>query len=109
MGGFSPTFAFTTAAAPPPSNAPRDYVLEQNFPNPFNPTTKIRYGVPADAHVRILLYNVLGQMVKTLVDADRIAGMYEVEFTSGQLASGTYFYTFEAGDFVQTMRLLILK
>jgi hypothetical protein len=109
IGAFGPSFAFTTAGTPPPANVPPDYMLEQNFPNPFNPTTTIRYAVPAPVHVRIVLFNALGQRVKILVDQEKPAGRYEVEFTRGQLASGTYFYIFEAGDYVQTRKLLVVK
>jgi hypothetical protein len=109
VGPYGATFVFTTAATPPTPYAPPDYLLEQNFPNPFNPSTKIRYGVPTNVHVRIILFNALGQQVQTLVDSDQAAGRYEIEFTKGQLASGTYFYMFQAGDFVQTMKLLLVK
>ncbi len=106
---FSSILAFTTAGSPPLSDTPRDYSLEQNYPNPFNPSTIIRYEVPANVHVRITLFNTLGQLVKTLIDGDHAAGRYEVELTSGRLASGVYLYLFEAGNFVQTRKLLLLK
>ncbi len=109
VGAFSSTLVFTTAGSGSSSAVPRDYSLEQNYPNPFNPTTAIRYEIPVNVHVRIVLYTTLGQLVKTLVDADQAAGRYEVAFAGGQLASGAYFYVFEAGDYVQTRRLLYLK
>jgi hypothetical protein len=109
VGEFSSTLAFTTAESQTSSNMPRDYLLEQNFPNPFNPSTKIRYEIPANVHVRIALYNSLGQQVKVLIDSEQAAGRYELELTSQTLASGVYFYVFEAGAYIQTRKLIILK
>jgi hypothetical protein len=85
------------------------YMLSQNFPNPFNPSTTIRYGLPARTHVHLSVYNPLGQQVATLVQEDQDAGEHEVRFTAATLSSGVYFYRIQAGDFVQTRRLLLLK
>jgi hypothetical protein len=85
------------------------YMLSQNFPNPFNPSTVIRYGLPGSAHVILSVFNSLGQQVATLVQGDQEAGEHEVRFDAGSLSSGVYFYRIQAGDFVQTKRLLLLK
>ena len=69
---------------------PEDYVLEQNYPNPFNPTTTIRYGLPEESNVKVMIYNLLGQLVTTLTDEVKKAGYYEDVFDAGRLASGIY-------------------
>jgi len=78
------------------TNIPEDYSLLQNFPNPFNPTTTVRYSLPYDSKVVIIIYNVLGQDVKLLKDEIISAGNYEVQFNSSNLPSGVYFYRISA-------------
>ncbi|MFA6978576.1 MAG: T9SS type A sorting domain-containing protein [Ignavibacteriaceae bacterium] len=78
------------------NDIPRDYLLAQNFPNPFNPTTTIRYSLPFDSKVVIKINNVLGQDVKLLKDEIVSAGNYEVQFNSASLPSGIYFYRLSA-------------
>jgi len=85
------------------------YVLEQNHPNPFNPTTSIRYEVPQEAVVSLKVFNVLGQEVAALLDGLKEPGSYEVQWNAKNLPSGVYFYRLQAGDFVQTKKLVILK
>jgi hypothetical protein len=94
-------------AAPPP--LPSAYTLYQNFPNPFNPTTVIRYAVPRRAHVELAIYNSLGQRVIQLIDADVDAGSHEVALNGERLASGIYFYRLRTRDFVQVKALTLLK
>ena len=91
---------------------PASYELSQNFPNPFNPTTTIRYGLPKESHVTLKVYNILGQEVATLVDAVQEQGYKVVQFPpsgSEGMSSGTYFYRLQAGDFTQTRKLTLLK
>ena len=83
--------------------------LSQNYPNPFNPSTTIRYGLPSRSHVTLSIFNTLGQQVATLVEGEMEAGYHEVQFDASGLASGVYLYRLQAGDFVQTKRLLLLK
>ncbi len=88
--------------------------MKQNYPNPFNPTTEILFDVPTRSHVQINVYNVLGQKVTTLVNEDREAGTYVVSWDGtsnggGKVSSGIYFYKMEAGDFVQTKKMALLK
>jgi hypothetical protein len=91
------------------SNSPTIYSLEQNYPNPFNPSTTIRYGLPNRSHVTLTVFNTLGQQVSVLQNEEQEAGYHEVEFDGKILSSGVYFYRIQAGDFVQTKRLLLLK
>jgi hypothetical protein len=83
--------------------------LRQNYPNPFNPSTTIHYALPARSPVTLSVYNTLGQQVSTLVNENQEAGYHDVKFDGSNLASGVYFYRLQAGDFVQTKKLLILR
>ena len=95
------------------------FILSQNYPNPFNPSTKIKYEIPGQARndnilVTLKVYDVLGNEVATLVNEEKPAGEYEVEFSShsdeGQnLSSGVYFYQLQSGDFVQTKKMILMK
>jgi hypothetical protein len=86
-----------------------DYVLEQNYPNPFNPNTTIRYQVSDFSPVTLKVYDVLGNEIATLVNEEKMAGNYEVEFNAIQLPSGIYFYKLIAGSFVESKKMLLLK
>jgi hypothetical protein len=86
-----------------------EYSLGQNYPNPFNPSTTIPYEVPAASDVTITVYDMLGRKVSVLVNGRREAGIYEVRFDGSNLASGTYFYSLQAGDFMDSKRLLLLR
>ncbi len=88
---------------------PQLFALEQNYPNPFNPATTIRYAVPHRSRVTLTVFNMLGQQAATLVSGEVEAGYHEVQFNGSGLASGVYFYRLQAGDFVQTRKLLLLK
>lgn len=90
-------------------NVVSDFELLQNYPNPFNPNTTIRYQIPADGLVSIKVYDILGVEVKTLVNEEKPAGRYEVEFNANNLASGIYFYRIQAGEFVDTKKMILLK
>jgi hypothetical protein len=91
------------------AGVPGRHVLLQNYPNPFNPTTYIRYGVQTGGHVEIAVFNVLGQQVSMLVDAEQCAGYHEIQFDGKDLASGVYFYRMRSGSFVETKRLLLMR
>jgi subtilisin family serine protease len=91
------------------SNSPVSYFLRQNFPNPFNPSTLIRYGIPGHAHVKLMVYNQLGQLIEMLVDQELDAGTYEVEFNASHLPSGVYIYRLQAGGYGESKKLLLLK
>jgi hypothetical protein len=88
---------------------PSMYALSQNYPNPFNPSTTIRYGLPVRSHVTLAVFNTLGQQVGTLVHGEQEAGYHEAVFDATGVASGVYLYRLQAGSFVQTKRMLILK
>jgi hypothetical protein len=83
--------------------------LEQNFPNPFNPTTTIRYSVPHGVYVTLTIFNILGQQVATLVNETHEAGFHYVKFDGSGLASGVYFYRLQAGEYVASKRLILVR
>jgi hypothetical protein len=88
---------------------PSDFDLSQNFPNPFNPSTKIKYSIPQTSQVQIKVFDVLGNEIETLVNEEKPVGTYELTWNAANLPSGVYFYQFRAGDFVQTKKMLLLK
>ncbi len=91
------------------SNLPSSYKLNQNYPNPFNPSTVITYSVPKSRLVVLKVYNILGQIVSTLVNRVQNAGNYQVSFNGDNLASGVYFYTLSAGNFKTVKKMILLK
>ncbi|MDH4071341.1 MAG: T9SS type A sorting domain-containing protein, partial [Ignavibacteria bacterium] len=88
---------------------PLVYALEQNYPNPFNPTTTIRYDLPERAHVGLTVYNLNGELVTTLVDEERPAGIHKVVWDARSLATGTYFIRLSTTAFVKTQKVILLK
>jgi len=88
---------------------PHEFALEQNYPNPFNPSTKIKYQIPNASLVKLLVYDVLGNEVATLIDKEMQAGSYEVDFDASNLPSGIYFYTLNSGEFAKTRKMMLLK
>jgi len=95
---------------------PTEYKLQQNYPNPFNPSTKIKYSIPSvistegrNLKVTLRVYDVLGKEVATLVNEEKPAGNYEVEFNAAHLPSGVYFYQLKAGGFVETKKMMVVK
>jgi hypothetical protein len=88
---------------------PKHFSLQQNFPNPFNPSTVINYSVPNLSMVTIKVYDVLGREITTLVNEEKSAGNYIVQFNAGNLSSGIYFYRMKSGSFSQTKKFLLLK
>jgi len=85
------------------------YLLEQCYPNPFNPTTTIKYSIPEMSKVILKLYNLLGEEVATLVNEEKVTGYHQVEFSATNLPSGVYFYQIKAGSFVETKKMILLK
>ena len=101
----------------PVSDLLKNYELSQNYPNPFNPSTKIRYTIPAvtlrgtkgSVSVTLKVYDILGNEVATLVDEDKKPGIYEVEFSITNLASGIYIYRLQASEFSDTKKMVLLR
>jgi hypothetical protein len=116
---WSPVWSFSTntitSANSFTQGLPVDFSLDQNYPNPFNPTTTIRFALPTESTVRMEIYNMLGQLVTTLVDGEQMrAGIYEKVWDGHdaggmQVSSGTYIYRVIAGDYVETKRMILMK
>jgi hypothetical protein len=88
---------------------PKIYSISQNYPNPFNPSTTIQFQVPNFSFVNLKVYDVLGNEVATLVNEEKAAGSYEVSVNAKGLSSGIYFYTINAGNFIETKKMILLK
>ena len=97
-----------------PGIQPEEYALYNNYPNPFNPQTTINYAIPIQTDISIVIYNLMGQEVLRWDEESAPAGYYEkiwygVTQSGSSIASGVYFYRLQAGDFVQTRKMLLLK
>ena len=88
---------------------PTEYGLDQNYPNPFNPTTTITYSMPIEGHAEIVVYNSIGEVVKSLVSEFRSAGTHRITFDASNLSSGIYFYKFKSGKFTDNKKMILLK
>ncbi len=88
---------------------PRMFSLAQNYPNPFNPSTTIRFALPIKSHVRLIVYNTLGQLVRNLMDSEQEPGYFEVHLDGANLASGIYYYQLQANKYTDTKKLMLLK
>jgi hypothetical protein len=88
---------------------PVQVLLQQNYPNPFNPSTTIKYELPRASIVSLRVFDMLGREVSVLLNERKDAGVHEVKFDAVGLASGVYFYRMQAGDFVQTSKLLLVR
>ncbi len=91
------------------SEVPTEFRMEQNFPNPFNPSTQIKFQIAEASHVRLDIYDILGNKVATLVDEPKATGIYSVTWNAGKFASGVYIYQIFAGEFSATKKLLLVK
>jgi sugar lactone lactonase YvrE len=91
------------------SSLPTEYALQQNFPNPFNPSTVVSYQLPVANSVRLVVYDMLGREVAVLVNEQKAAGFYSLRFDAANLASGVYLYRLMAGTFVDTQRMVVVK
>jgi hypothetical protein len=90
-------------------NLPVAYELKQNFPNPFNPSTEISFTLAKQEDVNLVVYNIIGQRVALLASGQMNAGSYLVKFNASNLAAGVYLYRLEAGNFVSTKKMILLK
>ncbi len=109
-GVFRRSVSEMTEVGTPSIEFPEQFILEQNFPNPFNPITTIRYALPKVQHVSLKMYNLLGQEIMTVVDARQEAGYYTVEVDVSHFSSGIYFfYVLRTQEFRAVKRIMVLK
>lgn len=90
-------------------NLPNEFSLEQNYPNPFNSSSVIKYSIPKSSQVSLKIFNTLGEEIETLVNEEKLTGTHNITFNANNIPSGVYFYRLQAGDFVQTRKLILLK
>ncbi len=88
---------------------PDNYSLKQNYPNPFNPSTKISFSLPKAGDVKLIVFDILGREVATLVNGYTGAGNHTVDFNASNLSSGVYLYKIQAGDFTETRKMILMK
>ena len=91
------------------SATPAAFSLSQNHPNPFNPTTTINYDIPARSYVTLVVYDILGRRVETLVNGEKQPGHYEATFGASRLPSGVYLYRLQAGSFTSVRKMILVK
>ena len=91
------------------SGIPEAFELQENYPNPFNPQTTIRFGITEPSHVRLAVYDVMGREVRVLVDNVLAAGWHNESFSATRLPSGTYFYRIDAGEFHEVRSMLLVR
>jgi hypothetical protein len=103
------TVSVPTGIAENEANLPLEYALTQNYPNPFNPSTKIKYSIPQSSNVVIKVFDILGNEIETLVNEEKSIGNYEVQFDATNLPSAIYFYQLQAGNFVETKKMVLLR
>ena len=85
------------------------YGLSNNYPNPFNPSTKITYSIPERSNVSLKVFDLLGSLVAELANGEIEAGTYDINFNASQLSSGIYFYRLQAGNFIESKKMILLK
>ena len=92
-----------------PGTIPNEFTLYQNYPNPFNPTTVISYHLPVSGNVTLKIYDLLGREVAVLVDENKPAGKYQINFNASELASGVYYYQLKNGNFIQIKKMVLIQ
>ena len=122
-GLYSPIRTFTTGSSTniEENNIVNDFALEQNYPNPFNPVTTIKFAIPSNvkpslvsgrremSNVKLIVYDIIGNVVATLVNEEKQPGTYEVKFDASGLSSGMYFYRLTTGNFIDTKKMILLR
>lgn len=106
---FIANFSLLTNVTSGLGEIPKDYQLSQNYPNPFNPSTIISFALPKRSEVKIVVYDLLGNIINVLADGNFEGGYHNLSFSSDNLPSGIYFYTINAGSFVETKKMILLK
>ncbi len=106
---FDGTFEYSNVIEVEVDFTPKEYTLYQNYPNPFNPSTTISFSIPEGSFVTLKIYDMLGREVAILISEELSSGTYSQQWNAVGLAGGIYFYSLQAGSFVETMKLVLLK
>ncbi|MBP9094969.1 MAG: T9SS type A sorting domain-containing protein [Ignavibacteria bacterium] len=112
LGLYSDGWGFhtrTTGIQETSGNIPTEYKLYNNYPNPFNPSTKIKFDLPQNSYVKINVFDITGRIISELANTNLQAGSYETEFNGVNASSGIYYYRIEAGNFVETKKMILIK
>jgi hypothetical protein len=109
MGAYGGDAGLFTGVEDHLTEIPGDFALLQNYPNPFNPATEIGFTLSRASHVKLEIFNIIGQKVSTLVDCPTPAGYHTVSWDASQLSSGLYLYRMQAGDFARSKKMLLVK
>jgi hypothetical protein len=88
---------------------PSRYLLKQNYPNPFNPSTRLEYEIPQKSNVKIVVYNILGEIIKEIHNDGQAAGSYSLSLNFENISSGIYFYSLITEDYSETKKMIILR
>ncbi len=99
----------TTSVQQTSNETPSSFSMEQNYPNPFNPSTNIQFALPQSGYITLEIYSVTGERVDVLISEELNAGKYNYEWNGSNLTSGIYFYRLNAGSFVETRKMILLK
>ena len=102
-------FSYSSTISVLINQIPSNFELHQNYPNPFNPSTIISYSIPKSSNVVLTIYDILGNLVETLVNESQEAGIYTVTFSAGGLSNGIYYYKLQASEYVAIKKMLLLK
>ncbi|RKY92343.1 MAG: hypothetical protein DRQ01_06435, partial [Ignavibacteriae bacterium] len=89
--------------------APLEYELSQNYPNPFNPSTTIKFSIPEKGNIKLMVYNILGEEIVTLIDEVKDAGVHTINYNAAELNSGIYFYILNVNNFVAVKKMQLVK
>jgi len=106
---YRPVSEITTMLSENNDGIPDRFFLHQNFPNPFNPSTQIKYSIPKSSQVTLKIFNTLGEDIETIVNEEKPTGTYELNWNAANLPSGVYFYRLQAGDFTSVKKMILLK
>jgi hypothetical protein len=88
---------------------PKKFVLNQNFPNPFNPATEIKFDVPKQSHIKLSIFDISGKLVETLIDEEMAASSYSITWNAGRYSSGVYFYKLDADGYSDVRKMILTK
>ncbi|MGD1044439.1 MAG: T9SS type A sorting domain-containing protein [Bacteroidota bacterium] len=109
FGPWSDASNFTVTSVVKEEEIPTEYSISQNYPNPFNPTTKLKFALPQRSLTKLIIYDLLGREVQTLINKELEAGYHEINFDANKIPSGIYFYRIQSGDFIQTKKMILIK